>query len=229
MTQQLTTDQPPLPQARPIRWQAAICSWPDDEARAWTVHVVERASSNPAIESVVATGSAVRDIGHSDDLDLVLVYRAHRPALPKPPISIDLRQYEQANVVQKLAAGHDYLAWTVRYGQVLFERACWWTRLREDWKDRLTLPSAAESLERAKKAERLYDELRAVGDTDAAAELQIAMLTHLSWAALSAARIFPRSRPELATQLRNIGECELADRLASALASRNAQQPEASG
>ena len=69
--------------------------------------------------AIVATGSSVRDVVHSDDLDLVLVYRECRPILPRQPISIDLRLYEQDEVLQKLAACHDYLSWTVRYGRVL--------------------------------------------------------------------------------------------------------------
>ena len=90
-----------------------------------------------------------------------------------------------------------------------------------DWTIRLVLPSVDESRERARKAERPYNELRAVGDADAASELHLSMLTHLSRAALSSASVFPKSRPELASQLRNIDECELADRLVRALTERN--------
>ena len=221
MTQQLTTKHAPRSLRGQHSWHAAIRSWPDDAAQAWTVDTVEGAANCAAIEAVVATGSAVRDVEHSDDLDLVVVYRVQRPELPRPPISIDLRQYEQADVLQKLAAGHDYLTWTVRYGRVLFERGCWWTQLQADWTSRLVLPSVDESRERARKAERLYNELRAVGDADAASELHLSMLTHLSRAALSSARVFPKSRPELASQLRSIGECELAHRLVRALKERN--------
>ena len=152
----------------------------------------------------------------------MLVYSMQRPELPKPPISIDLRQYEKADVRKKLAANHDYLSWTVRNGRSLFEREYWWTRLREEWIGRLCLPSAAESIKRAREAERLWKELSDIGDIDAAAELHLAMVTHLSWVALSQARVFPESRPELADQLRNIGEHKLADRLVRALTERNA-------
>ena len=121
---------------------------------------------------------------------------------------------------RKLAGCHDYLSWTVRYGQVLFERDGWWTRLRADWNSRLMLPSVAEAQERARKAGRLYDQLREVGDRDADDDVRISMLTHLARAALSSARVFPKSRPELAGQLRSIGEQALADSLAEALARR---------
>ena len=74
--------------------------------------------------------------------------------------------------------------------------------------------------ERARKAKRLYDDVVAIGDRDAAAELLVSMLTNLARAALSTAGVFPKSRPELAEQLRGIGNQALADWLAHALAHR---------
>lgn len=194
--------------------------WPDEAARVWTYEAVEGAADNEAIEAIVATGSSVRDVEHSDDLDLVLVYRECRPILPRQPISIDLRLYEQDDVLQKLAKCHDYLSWTVRYGRVLFESCDWWTTLRADWKDRLSLPSVTDALERAQKAEGLYKKLIEIGDTDAAADLQLSMLTFLSRAALSKANVFAKSRPELPDQLCQIGERVLAERLIDALERR---------
>lgn len=198
----------------------AVRSWPSAAARAWTLDALKRARSDETIEAVVASGSAVREVEISDDLDLVLVYRGRRPALPRPPIDVDLRQYEQDDVSKKLAAGHDYLSWTVRFGRALFERNAWWTRLWAEWNDRIPLPSATEARKRARKTKRHYDNVLAVGDRDAAAELQVSMLTHLARAALSSAAVFPRSRPELPGQLRGIGEKALADQLDEALAQR---------
>ncbi len=137
--------------------------------------------------------------------------------MPQPPISIDLCGYDEAEVTQKLGQGHDYLSWTVRFGQVLFERDCWWTRLRADWNDRLCLPSAADASARAEKAECLSKELREAGDEDAADELQLSSLTHICRAELSRAHVFPKSRPELEGQLREISQHVLADQLVSAL------------
>ena len=199
---------------------AAVRSWPSGEARAWTLDAVERARSDATIEAIVASGSAVREVEGSDDLDLVLVYRERRPGLPRPPIDVDLRQYEEGDVARRLAGGHDYLSWTVRFGRALFERDGWWTRLCARWDGRLPLPSVAEATRRARKTQRLHEELLAVGDHDAAAELRVTMLTHLARAALSGAGVFPESRPELAGQLRAIGERALADRLDEALAQR---------
>ena len=203
------------------RWEQSVCSWPDDEARAWTRSVVWRASSDPAIVAVVATGSAVREVDRSDDLDLVVVYHNVRPGLCRPPISVDLRFYEQASVPTKLAAGHDYLSWALRFGRPLFERGRWWTSLRCAWDGRLLLPSVAQAEERAERAEGQRDALAAAGDDSAAAELGVTVLTHLARAALSSAGIFPRSRPELSAQLRLVGEDALAGQIEEALARRN--------
>ena len=66
-------------------------------------------------------------------------------------------------------------------------------------------PSVAEARERAQKARHLYQKMIEVGDTDAAADLQLSMLTFLGRASLSEANVFPKSRPELPNQLHKIG------------------------
>lgn len=121
---------------------------------------------------------------------------------------------------KKLAEGHDFLSWAIRFGQPIFERQQWWSRLRADWNDRLSLPSPAEARKRARRAKRLHQEMHSLGDYDAAAENYVSMLTHLARATLSDAGVLPRSRPELADQLRQIGEVPLADQLTEALAHR---------
>ena len=205
----------------PARWEATVRSWPDGEARDWARDLMQAANHNGTVNAVVVTGSAVRDVDRSDDLDLVLVYSAVKPLLPKPPISVDLRCYDQADVSARLTAGHSYLSWAVRFGRVLVERDRWWSKLRAEWNDRLLLPSAAEAIERAQRAERQRDALAAAGDDDAAAELQLAALTHRARAAVARSGVFPQSRPELAAQLRRIGEDALANRLSEALARRS--------
>ena len=220
MTPRLTTTRA-LPPSQALREAlAAVHSWPSEGARAWAIDALRQAKGAAATTAIVACGSAVRDVEHSDDLDLVLVYRERRPALPRPPIDVDLRQYAQADVARKLEAGHDYLAAAVRYGRALYERDGWWSRLRADWDARLSLPSSDDARARAAETERRYNEMRELGDLDAAAELHVSALTHLARAALSDARVFPASRPELVDQLRSIGQRPLADRLADALAHR---------
>ena len=220
MSQQLTSERVSSTVFTAGDLSDVVKRWPDEAARVWTREAMAGARDSEAIKAIVATGSSVRDVEHSDDLDLVLVYGECRPILPRPPISIDLRLYEQDEVLQKLAACHDYLSWSVRYGRVLFERCDWWTTLRSDWKDRLSLPSVTDALERAQKAEGLYKKLVEIGDADAAADLQLSMLTFLSRATLSKADVFAKSRPELPDQLCGIGEGVLAERLSDALERR---------
>ena len=66
------------PHVAPARWEAAVCSWPDNEARGWARDLMQAARQNGTVNAVVATGSAVRNVDRSDDLDLVLVYQAAR-------------------------------------------------------------------------------------------------------------------------------------------------------
>lgn len=220
MTHRLATDRSARRIEESGQALSAVRSWPNSKARLWTVEVVALAGQDAAILAMVASGSAVRDVTQSDDLDLVLVYRKCRPSLPRPPIGVDLQQHEAAEVPQKLAKGHDFLSWAVRFGRPLFEREQWWSHLQADWIDRLSLPSAAEARKRARRAQLLHQEMRSLGDHDAATENYVSMLTHLARATLSDAGVLPRSRPELADQLRQIGEAPLADRLADALAHR---------
>lgn len=220
MTQRLATEQPAPKLEESNRALGSVRSWPNTKARFWTMDAVALAGQDAAILAIVASGSAVRDVAQSDDLDLVLVYRKVRPNLPRPPIGVGLQQHEAAEAPKKPAKGHEFLSWAVRFGQPLFEREQWWSRLRADWNDRLSLPSAAEARKRARRAQRLHHEMQRLGDHDAATENYVSMLTHLARATLSDAGILPRSRPELADQLRRIGEVPLADRLTEALAQR---------
>ncbi len=220
MTQRLTTEQSARRQDELSAALDAVRAWPSSRARQWTIEAVALARQDASIQAIVASGSAVRDVSRIDDLDLVLVYRERRPCLRRPPIGVDLQQHEETEVPRKLANGHEFLSWAVRFGRPIFEREQWWSRLRADWNDRLPLPSAAESRKRAHRAQQLHQEMQSLGDHDAAAENYIAMLTHLARAALSEAGVLPRSRPELAGQLRSIGDQPLADRLDDALAHR---------
>lgn len=217
MSRPTITERPPVATGG---WESAVSAWPDDEARDWSRRLIDAALKDPAVEAVVATGSAVRDVDHSDDLDLVLVYRTQRPGLPRPPISVDLRCYDHADAAARVATGHSHLSWAVRFGRVLFERDGWWSQFRARWNDRLLLPSAEESDEHARRAEQQSDDLAVAGDDDAAAELHLAALTHRARAALTRAGVFPQSRPELPVQLSAVGEHGLSERLQEALICR---------
>jgi len=220
MTHRLTSEPMSRPRHLPDASLASVRSWPSEAAKSWTLHAIRHSKRDARIQAIVASGSAVREVEQSDDLDLLIVHRTGRPKLPSPSIDVDLRFYEEAQLLRGLERGHDYLLWTVRCGRVLFERDGWWTRLTADWRHRLPLPSADEARERADKARRIRDDLLEIGDHDAAAEVRVSMLTCLARAALSTAGVYPNSRPELADQLRGIDKHDLADRLSDALTHR---------
>ena len=198
-------------------WASAVSCWPDEDARAWTRSALVNARGDQAILAIVVTGSAARNVDHCGDLDLVLVYRQRSPRLRELPLSVDLGQYECTDVPPQLVAGYDYLCWAVRFGQVLLERDRWWSRLRVEWNSRLPLPSATDARERARTFEHLSKERTTEGDAWAAAQMRLSTLTQLARAELSDAGVFPKSRPELADQLRSIGAVKLANQLATAM------------
>lgn len=64
------------------------------------------------------------------------------------------------------------------------------------------------------------EKMCAVGDEEACGELEISYRTHLARAALANAGVQPASRPELPSQLRELGETALAVDLERSLSNR---------
>lgn len=198
----------------------AVQRWPSNDARRWTEDLLDELRRNETVMALVATGSAVRSVESSFDLDLLLVFDGVRPSYPPPPVDIDLRAYPRSDVETKIEGGNAFLGWAVTYGQPIFERGRYWSQLQRRWRGRVPLPPIEEIRRRAAWAERLHDDLVLMGDTDAALEQLITLLTHRAWEALTLAGVYPASRQELPAQLAAIGENELAARLTSALDQR---------
>lgn len=218
--------QPQMRSTDPIAAQThVIRQWPSEEARKWTERFLERMCSHPEVLAVVAFGSAVRRVSSSADLDLLYIYRSKDPRVDSPPLDVDVRGYDQAAVEELIEAGHDLLCWTLKYGRVICECEGFWTDLRRRWLRRLPMPSAELAEERAARSRKLYEDLHAAGDADAAAEQWLSWLTHKARAALIRAGVFPASRPELPEQLRAIGESSVADALDAALTARQSGSP----
>jgi hypothetical protein len=171
------------------------------------------APANESILAVVAIGSAVRPNVASADLDLIVITAQAVALRISPPIEVDLRLHAAAAVDAQIARGHDLLGWAIKFGKVLFQRDRYWERMVDSWQDRLPLPSAPLARERAAAAhERLIKVLES-GDADAAHEQAVSYLTHLARAELLDRGIYPASRPELASQLRASGRCQIAEQL----------------
>ncbi len=86
----------------------------------------------------------------------------------------------------------------------------------------LTYQEIAEK--RAEKASKFLNDIREIGDEDAADEQLITILTHLARANLIKYKIFPASRPELPNQLKSIGENAIASQLKEVLDKRKCLQ-----
>jgi hypothetical protein len=170
--------------------------------------------------ALVAIGSLVRGVTTVQDADLVYIYKSHRPEFADHPLDVDVRIYDGSEVPGLIAAGHDLLGWALRYGRLICERGQYWTRLQSQWQHGTPLPDPTIAENRASKAEAFYHELRRLGDLEAAREQLVSLLTHKAWARLLRAGIYPASRPELAIQLRSIGDKSLARKIESALRQR---------
>jgi len=201
---------------------SCVRRWPSDAARRWSIQFVDDAMNNSFVDAIVAIGSAVRGTSFSADVDFIVIFHDMAPRLPQRRVDVDLRGFRREKVEELLTQGHELLAWAVKFGCVVFERKHYWTELCSKWQNRVPLPSATVASERARKAERLFRQLEAAGDDDAAQEQRITMLTHRARARLIYAGVYPVSRPELPAQLAAIGEHQLAAELADLLKRRAA-------
>ena len=197
---------------------ACVRRWPSPAARMWAEQWVPEICAVREVSAVIVVGSCVRDVPVSSDLDLVVIYESTKPVFPTPPIDVDLRSYPKAKVEERIAAGHDFLGWAVRFGCLVCEHHSYWTGVRRKWAQRLPLPSPAVADKRAEQAGKRFSELKAMGDEDAAQEQRLAMLTHRARAYLIRAGIYPASRPELPAQLKSLGEKDISKKLEDTIA-----------
>jgi hypothetical protein len=200
----------------------AVLRWPSGNARDWAERTFSTLCNDPEILAVVLFGSTIRPAKSSFDLDCLFIYRGQPPTLPPAPMEVDVRGYKADQVDELIRAGHDLLVWSVRLGKLVCERDEYWSRLTAYWGSRAPFPSPDVAEKRARDAERILADLREMGDEDAAVEQLVTVATHRARAALLRANVFPASRPELPTQLRNISENSLADALIHAMQMREA-------
>lgn len=187
-----------------------VLRWPTPRSREWAGAFLESAEHNPNILAIVAVGSAVRPGVRSADVDFVVICRDLSAVHEDPPIEVDLRAYSAASIEDRMKAGHDMLGWALRFGRILFQRDRFWDRLADAWRHRLVLPPSKLARARASNAHRHLATVLQFGDADAAHEQALSYLTHLARAELLDRGIFPASRPELAQQLRDMGNIQIA-------------------
>lgn len=155
----------------------------------------------------------MRDVTAVQDVDLIFIYKSTPPDVSGHPLDVDVRVYDGGEVEDLIARGHDLLGWAIRYGVLICEKNGYWSRLETKWRGGTPLPDPRVAEDRASRAEAFYRNFRRLGDLDAAREQLTSLLTHKAWATLLRAGVYPASRPELAGQLRSIGDHALARRI----------------
>ena len=200
----------------------ATIRWPTERAKAWLTSFVERSQQDENIVAIVAIGSAVRPAAAADDLDILVLCLDRSALKDRAPIEVDVRKANAQGIESDIQGGDVLAAWAVLFGRPLLDKEHVWEDLVQRWKDRVPLPNMDVSLARAASIRERMKEMREIGDHNALCDLNLSYLTHLAWARLAKARVFPRSRPEIPSQLEEIGERDLAAKLAHALAERYA-------
>ena len=197
--------------------QGLTIRWPTEASMQWTESFLDLARDDLSITAVIAIGSAVRPNAATADLDLVVISRERLNLTGSRPMEVDLRVYRADDVDRLIAEGHDVLGWAIKFGKVVFQRSGFWDMTLSRWKNDLPLPSPEIPRVRARETRRRFLNVLEIGDVDAALEQAISYFTHLAWADLLERGIFPASRRELPSQLRDIDSQILADSLESLL------------
>jgi predicted nucleotidyltransferase len=198
----------------------SVCRWPSPHTRNWLASFLDRANADHNVVAVIVIGSAIRPEVPSDDLDVMVVCHDVTRLREKAPIEVDLRKADLSCVDEKIRAGHDLLIWAVRFGRPLLDRGGAWDGITRRWTKRLPVPDPSVALDRAEAARRRMEKMRAIGDDEAYAELEVSYQTHRARASLAMAGVQPASRPELSGQLRSLGQIALATELELALLRR---------
>ncbi len=200
--------------------ERCIYRWPSARARKWVIGFLVRARHDSNVLAAVAIGSAVRMGVASDDLDIIVICVDAGAFQERAPIEVDLRAFNAADIDAKVSEGHDLLAWSIVFGRAMYDRDGTWRDLVNRWQTRVPLPDPAVARTRAEAVHKRMDEMREMGDAEAAIELELTYRTHCARAVLAEAGVYPASRPELPAQLRSVDAERLADQVAAALTAR---------
>lgn len=158
-------------------------------------------------EAVALTGSTVRKRRTAmSDLDLMIVGK--RPESSGVCEDLDIYTASAKAFWERLAAGDDYIQWTLRFGCILHDDGILQAASRHIQQNGLT-PSAERKLAQAHRGLNLARVILASGDLDAAREQSRAALTTVARWLLIANGVFPLSRDELSDQLLTLDHLDL--------------------
>jgi len=166
-------------------------------------------SANEGMQiSVLLIGSVARSTHTSQsDLDL-LVVGDQPPVVDRHPDRLHVQALTTKQFAERLRAGDDFAAWCVRYGVPLVTSNGWLRIVSSS--DAAIWPDWHKKIRHAARRLTLAATLLETGDTLAAAEEMLYAVSHTARAILLKNGIFPLSRPEIISQLRDTGHERLA-------------------
>lgn len=159
--------------------------------------------------SVILIGSVARSTHTSQsDLDL-LVISDRPPQVELHPDRLHVQALTTQQFVDRLRAGDDFAAWCVRYGVPIVTAKPWLDIVNSA--DAAAWPDWRKKVRHAARRLTLAAALLETGDIAAAGEEMLYAVSHTARAILLEARIFPLSRPEIISQLREVNHERLAE------------------
>ena len=158
--------------------------------------------------AVILVGSVARSTHTSQsDLDL-LVVGDQAPIVKRHADRLHVQALTTKQFADRLRAGDDFAAWCVRYGVPLLASSAWLQIVSSPEAD--TWPDWHNKIRHAARRLTLAATLLETDDIAAATEEMLYAVSHTSRALLFKSGVFPLSRPEIISQLRDRGQGRLA-------------------
>jgi len=166
-------------------------------------------SANEGVQiSVILIGSVARSTHTSQsDLDL-LVLGDQPPVVERHPDQLHVQALTIEQFADRLRAGDDFAAWCVRFGVPLLTSSGWLEIVSSS--DAAIWPDWHKKIRHAARRLTLAATLLETGDLVATAEEMLYAVAHTGRAILLKNGMFPLSRPEIISQLRETGYEHLA-------------------
>jgi uncharacterized protein (UPF0332 family) len=166
--------------------------------------VREVCSSNEGLQvSIILIGSVARS-AHTSQSDLYLLVVGDRaPIIKRRPDRLHVQVLTTKQFAERLREGDDFAAWCVRYGVPIVTSSEWLKIVSSS--DAAIWPDWHKKIRHATRRLTLAATLLETGDLAAAAEEMLYAVSHTARAILLKNDIFPLSRPEIISQLRDVG------------------------
>ena len=169
----------------------------------------EVSSANKDLQiSIILIGSVARSThGSQSDLDLLVI--SDRSALvARHPDQLHVQVLTTQQFTERLRAGDDFAAWCVRFGVPIVTTKPWLDIVNSA--EATIWPDWHRKVRHAARRLILAAALLETGDIAAAREEMLYAVSHTARAILLRARVFPLSRPEIVSQLRESNHDRLA-------------------